>query len=107
MSLHQLRECLRACDRRDAAFGMQALNCIAAGGSLAFAGKPAKSSFDRLWNSFKRVVFPQAIDEVDRENPFAHFSRPTNTIGVQEPTNEELAALGIPPVATPPRKRAA
>lgn len=88
---------------------MQTLNCIATGGSLAFAGKPAKSSFDRLWNSFKRVVFPHAVNEADRDNPFAHFSQPSNTAGVQEPTNEELAALGIPPVARfeQPKKRAA
>lgn len=78
--------------------GMQALNCIAAGGSLAFAGKPAKSGFDKLWNSFKKVVFPGARADADRDNPFAHFTRPTNTAGVAEPTNEELAALGIAPV---------
>jgi hypothetical protein len=88
--------------------GMQALNCIAAGGSLAFAGKPAKSGFDKLWNSFKRVIFPDTQAGADRDNPFAHFAQPANNAGVPEPTNEELAALGIAPVIKlPPQHKKA
>jgi hypothetical protein len=108
MTLPQVKASLEACKRREAAASMAMMNVVHAAMAPIMVGPKGKSAFDRLWNTLRRVIFPDAHAEVDRDNPFAHFTKPTNTAGVAEPTNEELAALGIAPVIKlPPQHKKA